>query len=505
MLRYFGPPGTGKTTTLLNQVEKFMSEGVSPNDIGYFAFTRKASNVARDRAVARFKLDPDEDFTYFRTLHSLAFLLMGYNSSEILKESHLREFSEKVGVDLTTGSGKIEDEGFIMFRSNHPVMRCMDLARSTLQGPEAAYRISNLFIAFYEFNHIFEEYEKFKKYNGLKDFTDMLVDLSENPSYIPLFKVVFLDEAQDLTPLQWKIAHFINENTDRMFIAGDDDQGIYRWAGADINHFIGLEGGSEVLAQSHRIPRSVYRVADSITRRIKKRQKKDWSPRPEEGTVSRTYDFWGIEFEEEEWLVLAQANYMLDEVAHHLKSSGQFFERYGNPSLSKKIRTAISSWDYLNSGTSREITHREALNLYDHISASDGQLERGAKKLLKSADENDFFSLYALRESFGLEAEGSWDVALDKIRDEDRAYATALVNRGVDLNSKPTIKLSTIHGANRGESDNVLLYLDLTGKALEEMSRNPDDAYRVLYVGVTRTKQNLVLKLPEDSQRGWLI
>ena len=333
----------------------------------------------------------------------------------------------------------------------------------------------------------------------------MLVDLSENPSYIPLFKVVFLDEAQDLTPLQWKIAHFINENTDRMFIAGDDDQGIYRWAGADINHFIGLEGGSEVLSQSHRIPRSVYRVADSITRRIKKRQKKDWSPRPEEGSVSRTYDFWGIEFEEEEWLVLAQANYMLDEIAGHLKSSGQFFERYGNPSLSKKIRTAISSWDYINSGTSREITHREALNLYDHISASDGQLERGAKKLLKSADENDFFSLYALRESFGLEAEGSWDVALDKIRDEDRAYATALVNRGVDLNSKPTIKLSTIHGAKGGESDNVLLYLDLTGKALEEMSRNPDDAYRVLYVGVTRTKQNLVLKLPEDSQRGWMI
>ena len=408
-------------------------------------------------------------------------------------------------MDLTTGSGNVEDEGFMYFRSSHPVMRCIDLARSTLQGPEASYRTGGLFIAFYEFKHIFDEYEKFKKYNGLKDFTDMLVDLSENPSYIPQLKVVFLDEAQDLTPLQWKIAHLINEKTDRMFIAGDDDQGIYRWAGADINHFIGLEGGSEVLSQSHRIPRSVFRVADSITRRIKKRQKKVWSPRPEEGTVSRTYDFWGIEFEEEEWLVLAQANYMLDELARHLKSSGQFFERYGNPSLSKKVRTAISSWDYLSSGTSREITHREALNLYDHISASDGQLARGAKKLLKSADEHDFFSLYSLRERFGLEAEGSWDVALDRIRDEDRAYATALINRGVDLNSKPTIKLSTIHGAKGGEADNVLLYMDLTGAALEEMSRNPDDAYRVLYVGVTRTKQNLVLKHPEDSQRGWLI
>ena len=505
MLRYFGPPGTGKTTTLLNQVEQCMSEGIAPQDIGYFAFTRKASHVARDRAVSRFNLDPDEDFTFFRTLHSLAFLLMGYNASEILKESHLREFSEEIGVDLTTGSSSDEEEGFMAFRSSHPIMRCIDLARSTLQGPEAAYRVSGLFIAYYEFHHIFEEYEKFKKYNKLKDFTDMLVDLSKNPQYIPHLKVVFLDEAQDLTPLQWSIAHLINEKTDRMFIAGDDDQGIYRWAGADINHFIGLEGGSEVLSQSHRIPRSVFRVADSVSNRIRKRQKKVWSPRPEEGSLSRTYDFWGVEFEEEEWLILAQANYMLNEVAHHLKSSGQFFERYGNPSLSKKVRSAISSWNYLTEAPNHSITHREAVNLYNHISASDGQLAPKAKKWLKEADDEDFFSLDTLQESFGLEAEGSWDVALDRIRDEDRAYATALVNRGVDLNSKPKIKLSTIHGAKGGESDNVLLYLDLSGKALEEMARNPDDAYRVLYVGVTRTRQNLVLKLPEDSQRGWII
>jgi superfamily I DNA/RNA helicase len=63
--------------------------------------------------------------------------------------------------------------------------------------------------------------------------------------------------------------------------------------------------------------------------------------------------------------------------------------------------------------------------------------------------------------------------------------------------------LSTIHGAKGGEADNVLLYLDLSGKALTEMERNPDDAYRVLYVGITRTKENLILKMSENSQQGW--
>ena len=56
MFRFFGPPGTGKTTTLLNKVDELLAGGMSPTDIGYFSFTRKAAHEARDRAVARFNL-----------------------------------------------------------------------------------------------------------------------------------------------------------------------------------------------------------------------------------------------------------------------------------------------------------------------------------------------------------------------------------------------------------------------------------------------------------------
>jgi superfamily I DNA/RNA helicase len=140
------------------------------------------------------------------------------------------------------------------------------------------------------------------------------------------------------------------------------------------------------------------------------------------------------------------------------------------------------------------------------MSSGDGRLKRGAKKMLGGADEQDLFTLAVLRQHFGLETQDdTWDMALDRIGDEDRAYATALLNRGINIFEKPRIKLSTIHGAKGGEADNVLLFMDLTGKALKEMEKNPDDAHRVLYVGVTRAKQNLVLKMPEDSQRGWAI
>ncbi len=40
-----GPPGTGKTTTLLNKVEEHLKE-TDPNKIGFFSFTQKAAYEA---------------------------------------------------------------------------------------------------------------------------------------------------------------------------------------------------------------------------------------------------------------------------------------------------------------------------------------------------------------------------------------------------------------------------------------------------------------------------
>ena len=68
-----GPPGTGKTTTLLNLVDQFIQQGIRPKQIGYFSFTKKAATEAATRAAEKFNLDVEDDLTYFRTLHSYAF------------------------------------------------------------------------------------------------------------------------------------------------------------------------------------------------------------------------------------------------------------------------------------------------------------------------------------------------------------------------------------------------------------------------------------------------
>ena len=51
MRKILGPPGTGKTTRLLNYAKTFLKLGTPIDKIGYFAFTKKAAGEAKERML----------------------------------------------------------------------------------------------------------------------------------------------------------------------------------------------------------------------------------------------------------------------------------------------------------------------------------------------------------------------------------------------------------------------------------------------------------------------
>jgi DNA helicase-2/ATP-dependent DNA helicase PcrA len=481
-------------------VDDALSSGISPSRIAFLAFTRKAANEAKERAAQRFNLDP-KSLPYFRTIHSLALASSSIRAEQIMQPSNYREISHATGIQI--GDSRIadfEDDLPSVAASKDPILGLINLARLRKVPLRQQYDQSAVDVEWNTVKYIEKTLMSYKKRFNLFDFTDMLeVFIAEGERYCPEFDLCFLDEAQDLSPLQWDIAHILDSKSKRMYAAGDDDQAIYRWAGADVDHFINLPGGAETLSQSYRVPRDVHELAEKVVRRIARRFPKRYEPRAERGHATRITTISSLDMSQGSWLVLSQAGYQLQPVAQELKSNGLLFNYRGTRSISEKVSDAVNGWEQLRRG--ERIYGDVARIIYGYMSVGD-RIQKGFKKL-PGIQDDDMVSMADLRKNGGLLIDESkiWSQAMNRLPETDRAYITALLRRGEKFNGTPRITLSTIHGAKGGEADNVVLFTDLSYAAANEMTHNPDDMHRVFYVGVTRTKNSLYIVEPEDMER----
>jgi len=503
IFRIYGPPGTGKTTTLLNKVDKALEAGVDPSHIGYFAFTKQAANEAIERACARFNLERQQ-LPWFRTLHSFALRLSGIRQEQVMQPEHYKELGGALGMDFGDNTGSNSEDVFDITKTSNPIIGLINLARLRKVTLKKQYNESYISINWATVEYVANSLKKYKERYQLYDFTDMLeVFVKEGADFCPRLAISFIDEAQDLSPLQWDVAHVIANYSDRTYCAGDDDQAIYRWAGADVEHFIGLDGGYEVLEQSYRVPFSVHPVAQRIANRIRRRVPKNYFPKKAVGKIEQVPSVGYLDFSEGSWLVLAQAAYFLDAAKEDLKSRGFLFNYRGRRSISESLSEAVNGWEQMRKG--RQVSGKAARTIYSYMSVDD-RVKRGFKKL-PTLDDDDLVTLEELQRDHGLLAtiDMIWHEAMDKLPSKERAYITALLRRGEKFNAVPRINLSTIHGSKGGEADNVVLYTDLSPAASKAAEAAPDDLHRVFYVGVTRTKENLYLVEPEDMNRSYHI
>ena len=491
-----GPPGTGKTTTLLNKVDDYLKE-TDPDRIGYFAFTQKAAYEARDRAMKQFNYTED-DLPYFRTLHSLAFRKLGLKKDQVMQPRHYKDLGKKLGFPVKYAEHQ-EDYG--VFTSDSEYLQIIQLAQLRNITPEQQYNKQEHTqdLELDKLRIINNELQRYKKEYNLIDFNDMILNFIKSDAS-PKFDVVFIDEAQDLSLMQWDMTKTIWNKTEDTFIAGDDDQAIFKWAGADVDSFIALQDQmiNLPLTQSFRIPAKVHGLAMGIINRIRNRIDKTWQPKTNQGNLFRHFDVDGVDMTSGEWLVLARTKHMLKEVENTLYRKGLYYESKHKRGYEKDLQEAVIDWEHLRKGQPINFKQLEKISRYMSNENFD-------KQKLKGMAKESLYDIGTLKEYYSLNTDNEWYKAFDNAGEEKIQYLRKMRKNGEKLNEKPRIELSTIHAAKGGESQNVVLLTDLTKTTRNTYEKNPDDENRLFYVGATRTKENLHIIEPKQPNKGYIV
>ena len=479
LYKYYGPPGTGKTYRLISRAKAYVRKYKIPlNRIGYFAFTKKAADEAKTRMPFE-----DKKLTYFRTLHSLAFECLEMDKEDIMQPYHYEELGKSLNLQVKFYDRYNKDESFYLGFENpyfqiiqRAFNKCIDLKEEfNLEEHDPKH------INWTTLNHINKNLINYKDKKEKFEFNDMIHMLINKPEKIPEFDVIFIDEAQDLSPLQWKLFDILKTKTKDMYLAGDDDQAIFAWAGADVGRFIKEPAKEKVLIYSKRISRTVQEqsmIAIGNISGVKKNKK--YNPRDYEGLCEEIYNLDEIDLTKGNWLILARTVSKLLKIEDSLREKGLYFESNRGKSITVSLYKAVKNYERWRKGA--ELTEEETNDIKGYI----GNVRWDKKE--------NWFDAFALA---------------DKDEQEQKEYLVRLFENKEDLESKARIWVSTIHAIKGGEQDNLILCTDLGDKIIKAMNRSNDKAdeeHRVWYVAYTRARNNLYLfKLANKTRKAYPI
>lgn len=469
-----GAPGTGKTERCLEEVEEALARGVEPHRVAYVSFTRRAVQEARDRAAQRFGLDPKEDLPWFRTIHSLAMYALGASSEELLGKADYQELSSMLG-DSVQGHDNLLDDGEPQARRPAALGLFLDQlarARETSIREEYDALAAEDKSLWPRVERAATTYTFYRSDTGLMDFTDLLEHAVEEGFPLGLDLAV-IDEAQDLSSLQWNLVWRFLGSSRKLVVAGDDDQAIYRWAGASVSRFLDLQGREIHLPRSHRLPRRIFNLASTLSGRLTRRREKHFSPRDEEGLVEGHRRLESLPLDDGDWLLLARHGKGVREIIRELRARALPYETRLGPSVLPGHLQAIKTWERWRRGEQVPVEMVESLlDLLPGRFVLQGNLI-GPEQL-------------------GLRADRPWYDVLP-LGDEVTEYYRGILRRGYSLQDRPKVRVSTIHGAKGAQADRVGLLLALNQKTSSALWTRPDDEHRVFYVGATRARQELHL------------
>ncbi len=515
--RIYGPPGTGKTSTLTRMVTE-AADYYGPSGVMICSYTTAAASEIASRALTV----PEDNIG---TLHKFCYSAIGRPEVLEAKGKKIKEWNEFAPAFALSAPGCRDiNSGLEYGDSATPGDNLFSLTtvlRNRMVPRELWPASARAFI---------EAWTSWKNVTGGIDYTDMLEialrDCSQAPG-VPA--VIYVDEAQDCTALQFAVLKKWAANIEKLVMVGDDDQCIYQFAGATPEAFaVGeVTEHDAVLEESFRVPFAVWEHALTWIRKVRDRVEKDYLPRRgDPGFVSRCpYSYRQPEkiaelavkglTKHESVMIIGSCSYMVEPVMRALREMGiTFHNPYRliradwNPlRLAKGTTYAQRVAAFLKPKISGELWTPDDIRVWaDHLKADGVFIKNKKGKIHEGTDTArmllDLFTPEAFEHITACDLDW-WEANLvnEDARKKSQYPLKIARNLGPEFLDTdaipPRIVIGTIHSVKGGEADVVILLPDLSQQGMEEWSGKGRAAIRrLMYVGATRARNGLILCKP---------
>jgi len=493
MTKIIGPPGAGKTWTLMEILQEEVSNGTLPERIAFLTFTRAARIEALTRTGKK-----ESEIPFLKTIHSICYHQLNICKDQIVTPKKVNAFGQKIGIKLTGAELDPWIEEFersidsptkddFLLQVNHRGRHRKIMLKEAMKSLplEIDYKYAIWFT---------NAYRDWKNIMGYLDYTDLLTKYVEYGTPLDI-DVLFIDEAQDLSPLQWDVVNVLGAKAKRKYACGDDDQAIFNWAGADSHVFQDLKADNiRVLSQSFRVSQAVHSLAMNIVSRIKHRLEKKYLPTNSKGAISEAGYLMDMNFNKKTF-ILFRNHYRGAVIAQSFKDSCIPFIGRGSPLNSIDIRASLYAFYSLivkNEAQSDQIKRLLSFIPSDSKGSNDW-IKPNVRSLLKEKStltcDQVFIRKPTVNEWFVMVSKGS---ALWSVNDYIRK------NSILDC-ALPKVEILSIHQSKGREAHTVVIDPEMSRAVWLSMINDPDNEHRVQYVAITRAKERVMLMTPDGN------
>ncbi|NHN48193.1 ATP-dependent helicase [Halostella sp. JP-L12] len=563
--RLFGGPGSGKTTALLDRVEGILDDDdVEMRDVLVVSYTRAAAAEVRERLAERLDANPRSLKGNVCTMHAKAYELLDLSRNDVVGEGDKEEFCEEYGIEFedehggagrrtarsTTIGNKIIATSQWLQRTNREVADWYDVP---FQWDEETVRLppeiddraqeGNKYTPTWSSDDdridVPEAIRGWRNYKGEHDlvgFADMLKRVKQR-SLQPNVDYLIIDEFQDITQLQYEVYEEWKPHLKKALIAGDDDQVVYAWQGADPQLLLEEGGEDVILDTSYRLPSRILHTVQQEIGHIDERQEKNLSPRTEGGVVEavespsmldlvrnvrRTVDT-----DDGSIMILFRARYQMFRFIDEFITEGIPFQCLTDQRMwTDRLDQYVTAVERVDEG--KDVTGLQARRLADMLQDSAfGTNERDElfdyiDEREEEADTDDLTEIWIDSEVVNDHAPfmpgpaSAADMVRKVTSFQKKSMRAYFASGEYDDMDRDRFRVGTIHSAKGREADHVFVATDLTEKVVEQMAATVEDPTdvpgceeftkttspvptltdnerRVFYVGMSRARERLVL------------